>query len=323
MTGMPLPLPSALPLPHAALPDPHGRLGAGFNRRHFFFRHALLCRPLFTLDGLNALAMRIHNRSDLAYWTNGPVEVTDGWHRGARKLPLRQTLSHIASNDSLVILRKVQRDVVFASLLGDLLSTLIMRCGGRLADDVVSAEASILVASPGRITPYHLDAEPHFLLQVLGEQDLSVFDATDRDLVSEQDLERYHAGDEDSVGYPRSRQGEAGMYYQYADRGVHIPAHAPHWSRSRDSVSVALRLSFKLRSVVHSSRVRRVNHWLRSSGMRPTPPGVHQWIDRLKLAPEDTFAAARTLARRARNALSLQAPAGTPTTGDQPARGMH
>lgn len=321
MTGMPARLPESLPLPHPALPDPHGRFRAGFNRRHFFFRHVLRGRPLFTLDSLDALARRIHNRSDMAHWTNGAVEVTDAWSHGARQLSLRHTLSHIASNDSLVILHQVQRDAVFAPLLGDLLSTLIMLCGGRLADDVAGADASILIASPGRITPCHFDAEPHFLLQVLGEQDLSIFDAADSGLVSERDLERYHAGDKGGVCHARMRQDEAGTYYQHPDRGVHIPAHAPHWSHSRDSVSVALRLSFRLRSLVRSGRVHRVNHGLRAQGMQPTPPGVHRWIDQLKLAPEDTLDAARAFARHARTAALLRTPRDLSDLGDGSGQG--
>jgi hypothetical protein len=284
-----------VPLPHPALSDPNSRFGAGFNRRHFFFRHGLSAHPQFTLDSLAALTRRVSGQPGTVYWSNGPVEVADGWQRGARQLPLRHTMARIERNDSMIILMQVQRDPVYASLLRDLLSTLILQCGRRVTDDIFSAQASILIASPGRITPYHFASEPHFLLQVLGEQDLSIFDAVDGSLVSEQVREAHHAGTENCVRYARSRQAEAGAYYQRPGRGVHIPAYAPQWARSRDSVSVAIRLSFRLRSVMRCGRVHCINHRLRNQGLRPTPPGVNRWIDRLKLTAHDTLDALQTL----------------------------
>ena len=36
--------------------------------------------------------------------------------------------------------------------------------------DVTIGEVLILVSSPGRITPYHMDSETNFLLQVTGSK---------------------------------------------------------------------------------------------------------------------------------------------------------
>jgi len=46
-------------------------------------------------------------------------------------------------------------------------------------------EAAIFVTSPGSVTPYHMDKEINFLLQIRGTKTISVFSASDREVLSE------------------------------------------------------------------------------------------------------------------------------------------
>ena len=55
-------------------------------------------------------------------------------------------------------------------------------------------EAFIFVSSPGAVTPFHIDPEWNFLLQVRGRKIIHVFPADDRSLVSEEELERFYSG---------------------------------------------------------------------------------------------------------------------------------
>jgi hypothetical protein len=55
-------------------------------------------------------------------------------------------------------------------------------------------KAFIFVSSPGAVTPYHVDFEYNFLLQIRGDKNITVFDAFDRSLLSEVQRERFVSG---------------------------------------------------------------------------------------------------------------------------------
>ena len=44
-------------------------------------------------------------------------------------------------------------------------------------------EGFIFVSSPGSVTPYHIDPERNFLLQVRGNKTMHMFDGSDRSLL--------------------------------------------------------------------------------------------------------------------------------------------
>ena len=69
------------------------------------FRHGLREHPLFQLQSLLDVARRQGDRPGCAYWSNGTVDVTDRWEKGANKhQSLLDTIAGIAENNSLVIL---------------------------------------------------------------------------------------------------------------------------------------------------------------------------------------------------------------------------
>ena len=51
----------------------------------------------------------------------------------------------------------------------------------------------IFVTSPNAITPFHMDQEHNFIMQVMGKKRLYVWDPFDREAVSHEGLERFHA----------------------------------------------------------------------------------------------------------------------------------
>src|SRR5581483_11837349 len=104
----------------------------------------------------------------------------------APRQSLHDTLSNIAVNDSLVMLKHVELDEVLGPLLQSLLATVIRLCGPRMRKDVVTGRATFLIASPRRITAYHLDADTNFLLQLAGEKSFTVFDQTDPGVVTDE-----------------------------------------------------------------------------------------------------------------------------------------
>ncbi len=279
------------------LTDPDGQFARNFNRRHFLFTHGLKDHALFELPSLVELARRPFHHE--AYWSNGKVNVNDPWeiNRDAR-MSLIDTIANIGDNNSLVILKHVEQDPVYGPMLQEFLARVVALSGEQLRQEVMVGEVLILIASPNRLTSYHMDAECNFLVQVAGSKTLWVYDHTDPTLVSHEEREQYHMGKHNSIVYQESRQCEAATYELHAGHGVHIPVFAPHCARNHDNISIALSVNYELRPVFAEKRIYRVNSLLRKLGVAPTAPGISPWRDRLKLAAANGLYAAHGLIRR-------------------------
>jgi hypothetical protein len=196
---------------------------------------------------------------------------------------LDATLANIATNDSLVLLKQIESDADYGATMQLIIPEVLRLCGARFSEDVEQARGTILIASPGRITSYHIDADVNFLFQISNEKVLCVHDRADRDLLPDQQLERYFSGDIDAAIYQAARQGEAIAYGLKPGDGVHIPSTAPHWAKNAQGISVALSVNFDLRSVRRRGKLYRINRRLRATGLSPLSPNSIAWRDDLKL----------------------------------------
>jgi hypothetical protein len=277
------------------LADPEGKFPPHYNRSTFMFHHSLSGHPLLQLPSLIDLADRLE-KYDGCYWSNGPVNVNDRWEKGAdRRQSLRTTIENIAVNNSLVLLKFVVHDPVASSFFRDLLTTIVRLAGAEMDDDVLVGRATILIASPHRVTAYHIDADVNYLLQVAGRKSFAVFDQTDRALITDEELERYFNGDESAACYKPDRQAQATAHDLQAGFGVHVPSLAPHWARNGEEVSIAVSCNFDLASVQRLGLVYKTNHRLRSLGIMPGSPRDETWSNGVKLWGARTVAAMRGL----------------------------
>lgn len=253
-------------------------------RESFAFDHVLFRHPAFRLDALAALAARRPDTPAFAYWSCGDVRVRDPWAQGTQGKPsLPNTLAGIDDNDSLVILKQVERDAVFGPLLQEILGALADRAGPWFWDERLVGRATFLIASPRRITSYHLDGDTNFLFQLRGHKTLHVFDPRDRQVLSAQELENFFAGDLSAARYRADMQARALRYDLCPGGAVHIPVTAPHWAQNHGQVSIALSVNFDLRSNLRLAQVHRVNRRLRRLGLAPAAPEVSALRDSCKV----------------------------------------
>lgn len=277
--------------------DPDGQFPLHYNRSHFIFPHGLSGHPFLQLPSLIDLSDRLA-KYDGCYWSNGSVDVTDRWDKGTdHRNSLRETLENIEFNNSLVILKYVMRDSVVGPFFQDVLATLIQLSGPRMARDVLVGRATILIASPRRITTYHIDQDLNYLLQIEGDKSFAVFDQNDRTLTTDEELERYFSGDDSAAGFRPSRQQEAKVYDLCAGMGVHVPCMAPHWARNGDKISIAVSCNYDLASVQRLSLVYKANRRLRGLGVLPSSPRDETWGNGAKLWGAKTLIGMRGLLR--------------------------
>ncbi len=275
--------PAGVPKPQTMLPEAQGAFARSYNQCPFQFAHGLTGHELFELPALLALSRRMPDHRD-TYWSNGKPRLDDRWERNSEgRLSLEDSITGIADNNSMVILKHAEQDPVYAPLLQGFLARVVDLAGAVMRHDVVVGEVLILLSSPNRLTPYHMDAEVNYLVQVTGNKTVRVYDQADRELVTHQERERYFAGDYNSAPYREGKLDEATVFELNAGSGVHIPVFAPHWVQNHDNVSVALSVNYELRSVQRLARIYHTNRLLRRAKRAPAPPGATRLGDDAKV----------------------------------------
>jgi ribosomal protein L16 Arg81 hydroxylase len=142
------------------------------------------------------------------------------------------------------------------------------------------AQAFIFVSSPGSITPYHMDPEHNFLLQIRGSKEVRLFE---RSVVGEEELERFHtAGGHRNLAFREEYHARSLACELIPGRGLHFPVHAPHYVRNGPDVSISFSITFRTPDLERLVRTHQFNAWLRRRGVPPAPVGQHPGRDRLK-----------------------------------------
>lgn len=256
-----------------------------FDRASFAVQHELASHALFQLPALVDLAERTRKqRPNDIYYNNGEIAVDQKWiHNPDHPFSPAETIHRIEECSAWFIFRSAQRDPQYRVFLDKGLAEIKEMMGGELERKIMVEDIIIFVTSPKRKTPYHIDRECNFLLQIRGQKTIHVFDQNDREILSEEELERFWSRDSSSAEYKADMQNRAKSYLMRPGLGVHIPVNAPHWLENQDNVSISLSVNFQFADSLRAN-VYRANFLLRRMGVKPTPPGRLEWLDSVKSA---------------------------------------
>lgn len=252
--------------------DPE-RIGRGA----FEVRHALAGHELFSLERLVELSRRLPERS--IEYNAGRVPLTLDPARTPRTgLSAEQTLRRIEECGSWMVLKNVEAAPEYAALLARCLSEVARALG----EPAGASAAFVFVSSPEAVTPYHVDPEENFLLQLRGRKTIHVFDPFDRGAVSEEELERFFSGRHRNLTYRDGCASRARLFELAPGRGAHVPLAAPHWVQNGPEVSISFSVTFQTRRSVRRMHAHRFNAFLRRLGIEPRPVGRSEKADRIK-----------------------------------------
>ncbi|MFC5861897.1 cupin-like domain-containing protein [Acidicapsa dinghuensis] len=275
--------PVASQLDSCWITDADDHLRDDFDQRPFEFEHNLTDHPLLQLPELMKLADRsITDRPGSIYYDMGDIPVTQRWDEvPERRFSALESMERIETCGAWFLFKKIQQDPVYKEVLGRGWQEIKARIAPNLDSKILREDALVFITSPNRIAPYHIDRECSFLLQIRGTKKIYIFDRSDRDVLSEAELERYWTVDHNAPKYKPHLQDRAIVYTLRPGMGVHIPVNWPHWLQNDDNVSVSLNVNVQFKDTQRAN-VYRANYLLRRMGMRPSPPGVHPGVDRVK-----------------------------------------
>src|SRR4029077_13193491 len=180
------------------------------DRAPFLLTHSLSAHPLFELPRLLQLAGMVKRDANNVVYDAGEVRVGDRWNqRPPKRFTLEDAMERIDCPGAWVILKHAEQDPAYRLLMEEIMSDIACMSGKNLRGATKALEAQVMLTSPGRVTPYHLDNECNVLMQVQGEKDIYIFDQRDREILTERELEHFWIGDWNAGEYKMRCQDRA------------------------------------------------------------------------------------------------------------------
>ena len=219
------------------------RASAAYGREPFKFGHGFSVDPWFSTERILELAAVLPPSS--VEYNLGDLPVSQpGSSIPANGLTLEETIRNIDRCGSWVLLKSVEQHPDYAELQR-LCLVEIARELELDGTEMLAPRSFVFLSSPEAVTPFHIDPEHNFLLQIQGSKAIQIFDHFDRTVLSEGQLRDYTAGAHRNISY-EDTFAERGDWFEFgAGEGVYIPFLAPHWVRNSPSVSISFSLSFE------------------------------------------------------------------------------
>lgn len=256
--------------------------GTHFPWQPFAVAHRLQDHPLFEPDALVKLCEQLpagqieYNRASL------PVNVTRE-QTPANGMSAQETIDSIAENDSWLVMKYIETVEPYKALLDACLDQVYPYARSTLSE-LHQRAGFIFISSPGAVTPFHMDPEHNFLLQIKGGKVMRTWDPEDREVLPESAIEQhYMPGSHRNLNYHPHFDQRATAHELTPGRGLYVPVHAPHWVQVGDQVSVSFSITFKSGWSYRNADRHHANIWLKSRGMAPIPPGGRAVSDRCKM----------------------------------------
>ncbi len=253
-----------------------------FNRRPFTIEHHLCAHELFNLPRLIELSQALPE-SRVEY-NSGNLPISQDPHATPRNgLSISDTIARIEECNSWMVLKNVELAPSYAELLDDCLAE-IQPFSNRVTRGMAKRQGFIFISSPGSVTPYHIDPENNFLLQLRGTKTVHMFPQYDREILSEQNLEAFFSGTAHrNLPFEPWYNERCAQYNLEPGDGLHFPVAAPHWVQNGPEVSISFSITFQTQDSTDRQSLHRLNRQLRKFGITPKNVGLSLTRDQLKL----------------------------------------
>src|SRR5262249_27793845 len=141
---------------------------------------------------------------------------------------VEESFTHLQGSDTRIMLKKIELHPEYRDLLHTCLGEL-EALGHPATRGIWAREGYVFISAANMVTPYHMDPEIDFLLQVRGRKVLFVLPGDDRSILSEEDIELFYTGLHHSLTFKEEARDRAAVFDMGPGDGVHIPVNHPHW----------------------------------------------------------------------------------------------
>jgi len=156
--------------------------------------------------------------------------------------------------------------------------------------DVFRVNGFVFISAPPSVTPFHIDRENNFWLQLHGRKIMNVWDHRDRRIVPAEAVEDFIVTHSlRKVRYSEDLRAHSVEIHARPGDGVYFPSTSPHMTRSDpdwtgpgDRVSISVGVTFYTSVTRKVARVHQVNRLMRRCGWSPRFPGESPGTDAIK-----------------------------------------
>ncbi|WP_436303391.1 JmjC domain-containing protein [Variovorax sp. LjRoot290] len=265
--------------------------------------HNLHEHPLFQMRELAKLAKELvpfgqcrFMRPDI---TPASKIAHDSLHPDGRSID--ECFERIEELNSWLALYNIEAIPRYQALLFDIVGT--MRADvEREQPGIFRVNGFVFITVPPSVTPFHIDRENNFWLQLHGRKTLYVWDHADRSIVPAEAVEDFIVTH--SLRKVRFKEEFRPLSHEFNARpgdGVYFPSTSPHmtssdtaWTSPGDRVSISVGVTFYTSVTRMTARVHQVNRVLRRCGLSPAYPGESPAADALKAPVGRLIGAARS-----------------------------
>lgn len=259
-------------------------LREAFPGRPFALRHGLAGHPLLSLQALADLAARLPG--DRVEYNAGDLQ-PDQRPEEVRALALEpaEVVRRIETANAWLVLKRVESDPRYKALMEEALLGVARARGFASLKEAGFHDVAgfIFVSSANAVTPFHVDFEENFFVQIRGDKAFHIFDNQDRTLVSEEDLEISPARHR-NLRYRPEFEDRAQVFEMKDGDGMFAPYAWPHWVRTGGSFSISMAITWKSPAVLRMNKLRAANAMLRDRGFPQAAPGARPLWDAAKVA---------------------------------------
>ena len=249
-----------------------GEFARKFTQEPFLIRHRLHDHPLFQLDRLLKLSQSLP--ASCIEYNAGQIPMSiEHEQTPMNGLSPEETIRRIAECKSWLVLKYVERDPEYAALLNQCLGE-VRKYSEAIAPGMCNGQAFIFITSPGSVTPYHIDPEHNFLLQIRGGKRVHLYDGRVKSLLTEENLEHFYSDRGRNIPFQPEFDQHSWVNDIYPGDGLHFPVTYPHWVQNLDEVSISFSITFRTPDLDRRRAMYQIHDRLRRMGMSPSPVGT-------------------------------------------------
>ncbi|MCE5234136.1 MAG: cupin-like domain-containing protein [Mizugakiibacter sp.] len=264
-------------------------------------RHRLGDHPLMQFGQLVELGRRLDGRGQVRTHSDRatagtPFNDAPSLHPNARSAV--DTLRSIRDARAWMSLLNVQTDPTYRRLVDAVLDEARAHLD-RLDPGMHHRAGWIFISSPHAVTPFHIDKEHNFILQLQGRKRVYVWDHRDTVAVSERARGRFHRLHErDLIQWREELRERARVFDLEPGQGAYMPSTSPHMVENGDAPSVTMSFTYLTDATRRDARLHAIRDWMHRGGIAPPPVGSRPLFDRAIFAGSCALLGARRTAQR-------------------------
>lgn len=253
-----------------------------FDKRAFKTKHSLLQHPLLNLNSLQVLARKLPKHSYECNSGETPVNLPDPHLAKKNELDFLEAIRRLEEVSSWIAMKNIEQVPEYFALMNQLLQPLkeIEHFDLKHAG---SFESFIFASSPAAVTPYHMDPEQNFLMQMNGSKKVFVVNREDQETVPFTEIEDFYYTGSRNRKMPLAAFQKAEVFQLNPGDVLYIPPSSPHWVEVTSSThSISLSVTFRTPATNRREKYFRANGDLRRRGFSPAKIGQSNGLDFVK-----------------------------------------